>query len=482
MQTILNFDCFPAGMEMFPAMDEGIFEYIKRIIDDSDYYLLIIGGRYGDVDESGVSWNEKEYDYAVSKHIPIIVFDHKDFTKLPADKTDQDDKKRKKLIAFKKKVSKGRLIKYWTDAKDLVADVAKSLPKVLEQQQRIGWVRADSITSADEQKEIKRLKNEIAYYRELVITLEEDLEKRDENSYSRLEDSKKKAQQEIKSLQEKIDQLQQECDDLKAQKDKSQEKVNNVTRGLEIILDELKGNKELMESQPKVKTVTIPGTDVSFRMVHVDGGTFMMGANKYDDDAFDNEIPVHQVTLSDYYIGETLVTQALWQTVMGRNPSRFKGDPNRPVEYVSWEDCQVFIEKLNRLTGKSFHLPTEAQWEFAARGGVKSKGYKYAGGDDIKKVAWYGENSEEKTNPVAQKDANELGLYDMSGNVFEWCDDWYGLYHGVAQTEPRGLSDGSFRVVRAGAWTSYAGICRLSYRGQRHANVHCHNLGLRLAL
>ena len=446
IDTMLSLDCFPAGMELFPAMDEEIFEYVKRIIDDSDYYLLIIGGRYGDVDESGVSWNEKEYDYAVSKQIPIIAFDHVDFTKLPAGKTDQDDKKRKKLIAFKKKVSKGRLIKYWNDANDLAAVVAKSLPKVLEKHQRTGWVRADSITSGDAQKEIDRLKNEITNYHNQVKKLEADLAKKNE---------------ELKSYQKK---------------------VNNVTSGLEKILDELKGAQETIGPHSNVKTITIPGTDVSFRMVRVNGGTFMMGANKGDIDAYDNEKPSHEVALSDYYIAETQVTQALWQAVMGVNPSRFKGDPNRPVECVSWNECQKFIEQLNKLTGMTFHLPTEAQWEFAARGGNKSNGFKYAGGDLIKKVAWYEDNSEEKTHPVAQKDANELHLYDMSGNVWEWCQDWYGLYGDDAQTNPEGLPLGSSRVIRGGSKVSYAGICRISSRDRRHANDHTQNLGLRLAL
>ena len=145
METILNFDCFPAGMELFPAMDEEQFEYIKRIIDDSDYYLLIIGGRYGSVDDNGVSWTEKEYDYAVSKHIPVIAFVHDGFSKLSVEKTDSEANKRKKLIAFKKKVLKGKLIKKWSNADGLALAVATSLKRVLELQPRIGWVRADSV-------------------------------------------------------------------------------------------------------------------------------------------------------------------------------------------------------------------------------------------------------------------------------------------------------------------------------------------------
>jgi len=164
METILNFDCFPAGMEMFPAMDEEIFEYIKRIINDSDCYLLIIGGRYGSVADDGVSWTEKEYDYAVSKGKPVIAFDHKDFTQLPANKTDQDDKKRKKLIAFKRKIYEDKQIAWnkWSNPDELAAKVATTLPRVLERQpSEAGWVRADSIISEDSLEKIKKLQERI---------------------------------------------------------------------------------------------------------------------------------------------------------------------------------------------------------------------------------------------------------------------------------------------------------------------------------
>lgn len=178
METILKFDCFPAGMELFPAMDEEQFEYIKRIIDDSDYYLLIIGGRYGSVDEKGKSWTEKEYDYAVSKGIPVIAFDHKDFNTLPANRTDQDDDKRKKLIAFKKKVATGRLIQTWTNAVDLALAIATSLKRVLELQPGIGWVRADKAISGDSQEVIDKLNAEIEKYKKEVKRLEDDLKKK----------------------------------------------------------------------------------------------------------------------------------------------------------------------------------------------------------------------------------------------------------------------------------------------------------------
>ncbi|MBR4829716.1 MAG: DUF4062 domain-containing protein [Muribaculaceae bacterium] len=186
METILRFDCFPAGMEMFPAMDEEIFEYIKRIIDDSDYYLLIIGGRYGSVDHNGVSWTEKEFDYAVEKGIPVLAFDHHDFTKLPASKTDLDDSKRKKLLAFKKRVATGRLIKKWYSADDLVLAVAKALPRVLEQQPRTGWVRANTKLSNNSRDIINRLQKRI---KDLEISQKEgqDRERLDQEDHETIQ-------------------------------------------------------------------------------------------------------------------------------------------------------------------------------------------------------------------------------------------------------------------------------------------------------
>ena len=222
------------------------------------------------------------------------------------------------------------------------------------------------------------------------------------------------------------------------------------------------------------------------KMVKVEGGTFTMGATaEQEDDAADGESPIHKVTLSDYYIGQTEVTQALWTAVMGSNPSKFKGD-NLPVEGVSWVHCQFFIEKLNnlfsnKLGGMRFALPTEAQWEFAARGGNKSKGYKYAGSNNISAVAWYEGNSNYMTHPVAQKQPNELGLYDMSGNVLEWCQDWFDDYSSDAQTNPQGPASGTYRVMRGGSWFGVAEECRVSKRFSTPQNLSVFT-GFRLCL
>ncbi|MBR5215147.1 MAG: formylglycine-generating enzyme family protein [Bacteroidales bacterium] len=222
---------------------------------------------------------------------------------------------------------------------------------------------------------------------------------------------------------------------------------------------------------------------VSFTMIAVEGGTFQMGAtSEQGSDAESDESPVHDVTLSSYYIGETEVTQELWEAVMGSNPSYYSGYPQRPVEYVSWNDCQEFITKLNQLTGKNFRLPTEAEWEYAARGGNKSKGYKYSGSNTIDNVAWYASNSSSRTHDVKTKQANELGIYDMSGNVWEWCQDWYGSYSSGSQTNPTGPSSGPSRVIRGGGWGNDAGICRVSNRNAGIPGGSSGILGLRLSL
>ena len=266
-------------------------------------------------------------------------------------------------------------------------------------------------------------------------------------------------------------------------------------------------------SQSKEQTITIPAridlsensetftvNGVSFTMVSVEGGTFMMGAEEQDSEARDNERPVHQVTLSDYSIGQTEVTQELWQAVMGSNPSWFNGrrivsqeinygtNLQRPVEYVTWEECQQFIAELNRLTGKTFRMPTEAEWEYAARGGNKSQHYKYAGSNNIDEVAWYTYNSysitgrDFITQTVATKKANELGLYDMTGNVWEYCQDYYDSYSSVAQTNPTGLAYGYEYVLRGGSLNDYAKNCRVSYRNHQGRTTWSSSHGLRLAL
>jgi formylglycine-generating enzyme required for sulfatase activity len=213
-------------------------------------------------------------------------------------------------------------------------------------------------------------------------------------------------------------------------------------------------------------------------MVYVSGGTFKMGGKRKP---FFDEKPTHSVTLSSYYIGKYEVTQAEWKTVMGSNPSEIKGD-DRPVENVSWDDCQTFISRLNSITGRSFSLPTEAQWEFSARGGNSSRGYKYSGSNNVGDVAWYIDNSGGTTHDVGTKSPNELGLYDMSGNVWEWCSDWGGNYSSNSQTNPTGPSSGSGRVNRGGSCGGLAGGCRVSCRYFNSPGRRYGGMGLRLVL
>lgn len=221
---------------------------------------------------------------------------------------------------------------------------------------------------------------------------------------------------------------------------------------------------------------------VTYDMIMVKAGTFTMGATSEMKDPSSFEKPTHQVTLTnDYYIGKTEVTQALWKAVMGNSPSYFNGD-NLPVESVSWNDCQEFIFKLNSMSGQNFRLPTEAEWEFAARGGNNSNHYQYSGSNKLGDVAWYDGNSGNKTHTVETKQPNELGIYDMSGNVYEWCSDWFGNYSSSSLTNPTGPNSGSGRVNRGGSWVNDAGLCRSSFRSGSTPGYSSRNLGLRLVL
>jgi formylglycine-generating enzyme required for sulfatase activity len=212
-------------------------------------------------------------------------------------------------------------------------------------------------------------------------------------------------------------------------------------------------------------------------MVSVEGGTFIMGCTTGN--CKDDEKPGHQVTLSSFYIGKYPITQAEWETVMGNNPARFKAE-RRPVERVSWNDIEHFLELLNAQTGGNYRLPTEAEWEYAARGGKYSQSFKYSGSDVLDRVAWFDQNSDNTSHEVGLKEPNELGLYDMSGNVWEWCSDWYGAYKGDSQIDPQGPEDGSERVLRGGSWYRDAQFCRVLTRAKQRPEVRIVNIGFRL--
>lgn len=232
-------------------------------------------------------------------------------------------------------------------------------------------------------------------------------------------------------------------------------------------------NEERMEVDDLV--FLCEGDEYHYKMVYVNGGTYLMGASESDKEACRDEHPQHDVTVDGFYMGQTEVTQALWKSVMGSNPSYFDGN-TLPVEQVSYNDVKEFISKLNSVTGKIYRLPTEEEWEYAARGGNNSRVYKYSGSNDLDSVAWYLGNSDSETHPVAKKNANELGLYDMSGNVWEWCSSfWCHDY-----SSPR--LHAHHYVLRGGGWSYDVKGCRVSYRGHNWPSYCNNNLGFRLAM
>ena len=252
----------------------------------------------------------------------------------------------------------------------------------------------------------------------------------------------------------------------------SYENDDNINNG-----NNSNGNNSNNNIYAETKTYTVKG--VSFKMVYVEKGSFQMGR----EDGYYFEKPIHEVKLNSFAIGQTEVTQELWEAVMGSNPSNWKGS-RLPVEKVSWNDCQTFITKLNQHTGQQFRLPTEAEWEYAARGGNQSKGYTYSGSNNIEEVAWYDDNSGNKTHEVATKAPNELGIYDMSGNVFEWCQDWWGANYYLSSpiNNPTGPTSGYQRIARSSFFDSRAWSCRVTNRGSENPTGTFEYIGFRLAL
>ena len=244
----------------------------------------------------------------------------------------------------------------------------------------------------------------------------------------------------------------------------------------EVIVSDVKYNSE---------TGSLEWPGGSYRLITVEPGTFTMGPNaKQEADARDWEKPAHQVTLTkSYMIGETEVTQELWVAVMGENPSMTEGE-NLPVECVSWNLSHEFISRLNKITGLAFSLPSEAQWEFAAMGGNLSQGCMYPGSDNLDDVAWYQDNSGNTVHPVAQKKPNELGIYDMAGNVWEWCEDYYrGAYPSAEpQTDPLETAKSDNIIRRGGCWGGFAYFCRHSFRAGLGPSLGGNNCGLRIVL
>ncbi|QTA82444.1 Sulfatase-modifying factor enzyme domain-containing protein [Desulfonema limicola] len=298
-------------------------------------------------------------------------------------------------------------------------------------------------------------------------------------AFDKIHLKEKEMDSKITDLQKKVQELEQlksdlaNAQNLNSELSEQQKELKQKLKKLEKIQEKL----EKKESKPE-KLWQDPVTGMEF--VYVPGGIFIMG--DVFGDGEDREKPVHEVRLSSFYIGKYQVTQGQWQKVMGNNPSNFKKGDNYPVETVSWDDVQEFIKKLSGLNqGKcKFSLPTEAQWEYACRSGGKRE--KYPGGDNIDDFAWYDSNSGGSTHPVGQKKANGLGIHDMSGNVWEWCQDWYGNYSADAVTDPAGSQQGSNRVIRGGSWSYGAQNCRSAYRVNYSPSSRGSNLGFRLVL
>ncbi|MDR0894726.1 MAG: SUMF1/EgtB/PvdO family nonheme iron enzyme [Prevotellaceae bacterium] len=366
METILELGHFPVGMELFSAANDTQWEVIKRLISECDYYVLIIAGRYGSIDEeSGKSYTQKEYEYALEKKVPNIAFYHKNPGSISKELCDSG-KEEEKLNDFKKIVL-SKLCRDYQSADELARKVAIDLPKLIERYPRPGWVKGGSLVTPKDREPPKPV---------------------------------------------------------------------------------------------PPKPPVFPSHPGEPEMINVEGGTFNMGSL----DGFDNERPIHLVTVSDFSIGKYPVTQKQWRAVMGNNPSTSNKGDNYPVDSVNWGDAQEFCKRLSRATGKQYRLPTEAEWEYAAKGGKKSRNYEYSGSDDLNEVGWYLGNSGSTTHEVGKLHPNELGIYDMSGNVWEWCSDWYGAYSIDKQKDPTGAPSGSDRVLRGGGWPDFAGDCRSANR------------------
>lgn len=221
--------------------------------------------------------------------------------------------------------------------------------------------------------------------------------------------------------------------------------------------------------------------NVQFEMAEIPGGAFLMGGTEEQrSEVGSTDLPVHRVVISPYLIGKTEVTRRLWKAVMGEDSGDWMAD-DLPIEWVSWEQCQVFIRKLDSITGQNFRLPTEAEWEYAARGG-NGKQYHYAGSNDYDRIGWLYLNSQNRTHPVGRKEVNGFGVYDMTGNVAEWCADWFGIYSDETQIDPKGPARGKGRVVRGGSWDTSTLNARLSAREGRDPAYSFYDCGMRLAM
>lgn len=253
----------------------------------------------------------------------------------------------------------------------------------------------------------------------------------------------------------------------------------DVAEGKIVVIEEsLAKSCDIQRTDERID-ITMKG--ITFSLIKVVGGSFQMGGTPEQDKATTDEFPIHKVTLSDYYIGETKVTNELWAAIMGTSPSIIFSQPDQPVNNVTWYECQKFVNRMSSLTGLHISLPTEAQWEYAARGGNRSKGYIYSGSNNLKDVGWFKKNGR-VVKPVKQLKPNELGLYDMSGNVWEWCSDWYGLYKNNEETDPKGMVTGTLKVNRGASAGEVYALARVSCRSSNSPNFKSQAVGLRIVI
>ena len=352
-----------------------------------------------------------------------------------------------------------------------------SLANALAEAQRKAKEAEESYRKAEQEQ------GEARKQRESEVKAEQ--ERLAQQERQRQEEARKQRESEAKAEQERLAQQERQRQEeaRKQQESEAKAEQERLAQQEQQRQEEARKQREAEARRRATSNQIIQVGNVEFEMVYVEGGMFRMGGtSEQGSDAYDNERPVHSVTLSGFHIGKYEVTQGLWREVMSENPSYNKSRDDYPVENVSWEDCQEFIRKLNARTGLTFRLPTEAEWEYAARGGRKSRGYKYSGSNSIGNVAWYDDNSGNHTHPVGEKKPNELGLYDMSGNVDEWCYDWYGDYTAEAQRNPTGPVSGRNRLYRGGSYWFDAWYCRVSYRSGGAPGSRDFNIGLRLVL
>jgi formylglycine-generating enzyme required for sulfatase activity len=452
---------------------------IIQNLDTADIILMLVSSDYF----KSAYIHEKEIKYALARHekgeakvLPIIV--------RPVDFLEDPTISRLQVLPTDGKPVADK--RYWAERDDAWLDVVAGVKRTIDS---LRAAEDRAIYAAEQARQTEQKATQTALNAA-------EINRQNQENQREAERERQKAEQKAK---EKAEQQQKQREQARAEAENRlnrtpipSRKYANMVIGLMAILGLIwfifnRISGPTIETKPELQSTT-PAFTSDYELVFVKGGTFQMGSE--DIYALDDEKPVHSVTLSDYYIGKTEVTQAEWRSVMGSDPPDliFKDCDKCPVESVSWDDVQEFLRKLNQKTGKTYRLPTEAEWEYAARGGNHGNAYPhFAGSYNIDAVTWYRDNSDTKTHPVAQKQANELGLYDMSGNVLEWCNDGHKgysdeYYKNSPRINPPGTASDSYRVIRGGSWFDSSRYCRVSFRNYKSPDFRLHDIGFRLAM